>query len=52
MPASTSVAAAPASECADCTSAASTFTRRPSTEVAKTIGGTASRMSSVSCGEV
>ena len=52
MPLTISEAAAPASACACCTSAASAFTRRPSIEVAMTIGGTASSVSIVNCGEV
>ena len=51
-PASTSVAAAPASLCAFCTSAAIAFTRRPSHDEASAIGGRPTSISSVSHGDV
>src|SRR5205823_2702004 len=51
-PASTSVAAAPASPCAFCTSAAVALTRRPSHDDASAIGGSPSSITSVSHGDV
>ena len=47
MPPMTSAAAAPASACARCRSVDNMRTRRPSSDVAMTIGGTASSVSNV-----